>query len=103
MRNSGGADQCRVRSRYVLQSGASLTGAPRSLSKVKRDEMGHANILKSFLYGPCPTNWRRGRDSNPRYAFGVHTLSRRAPSTARTPLRASETKTKRENRRKKEK
>ena len=30
--------------------------------------------------------WRRGRDSNPRYAFGVHTLSRRAPSTARTPL-----------------
>ena len=31
-------------------------------------------------------NWRRGRDSNPRYAFGVHTLSRRAPSTARTPL-----------------
>src|SRR3569832_2011057 len=34
----------------------------------------------------CPINWRRGRDSNPRYAFGVHTLSRRAPSTARTPL-----------------
>src|SRR3569833_89663 len=33
-----------------------------------------------------PINWRRGRDSNPRYAFSVHTLSRRAPSTARTPL-----------------
>src|SRR3569833_198336 len=33
-----------------------------------------------------PINRRRGRDSNPRYAFGVHTLSRRAPSTARTPL-----------------
>ena len=30
--------------------------------------------------------WRRGRDSNPRYPFGVHTLSRRAPSTARSPL-----------------
>ena len=31
--------------------------------------------------------WRRGRDSNPRYAINVHTLSRRAPSTTRTPLR----------------
>src|SRR5690606_3191522 len=31
--------------------------------------------------------WRRGRDSNPRYAINVYTLSRRAPSTTRTPLR----------------
>ncbi len=30
--------------------------------------------------------WRRERDSNPRYPFEVHTLSRRAPSTARPPL-----------------
>ena len=29
---------------------------------------------------------QRGRDSNPRYTFGVYTLSRRAPSTTRTPL-----------------
>ena len=29
---------------------------------------------------------RRGRDSNPRYTFGVYTLSRRAPSATRTPL-----------------
>ena len=29
---------------------------------------------------------RRERDSNPRYAFDVYTLSRRAPSTTRTPL-----------------
>ena len=29
---------------------------------------------------------QRGRDSNPRYAFGVYTLSRRAPSTTRPPL-----------------
>ena len=34
-------------------------------------------------------NWRSGWDSNPRYAFDVYTLSRRAPSTARPPLRAS--------------
>jgi hypothetical protein len=32
-------------------------------------------------------NWRRGRDSNPRYTFGVYTLSRRALSTTQTPLR----------------
>ena len=31
--------------------------------------------------------WRRGRDSNPRYV-AVYTLSRRAPSTTRPPLRA---------------
>ena len=29
--------------------------------------------------------WRRGWDSNPRY-LAVHTLSKRAPSTTRTPL-----------------
>jgi hypothetical protein len=33
--------------------------------------------------------WRSGRDSNPRYAFGVYSLSRRAPSTTRPPLRIS--------------
>src|SRR5690554_2189136 len=30
--------------------------------------------------------WRRGRDSNPR-SLSTYTLSRRAPSTTRTPLR----------------
>jgi hypothetical protein len=39
-------------------------------------------LMRAFSF-----RWRRGRDSNPRYAFGVHTLSRRAPSTARSPLR----------------
>ena len=33
------------------------------------------------------TRWRSGRDSNPRYAFDVYSLSRRAPSTTRPPLR----------------
>ena len=32
-------------------------------------------------------NWRRGRDSNPRYAINVYTLSRRATSTTHPPLR----------------
>src|SRR5690349_5311628 len=31
--------------------------------------------------------WRSGRDSNPRYGFAVYSLSRRAPSTTRPPLR----------------
>ena len=30
--------------------------------------------------------WRRERDSNPRYAINVYTLSRRAPSATRPPL-----------------
>gem|GEM_PF-4686141 len=35
--------------------------------------------------------WRRDRDSNPGYAINVHTLSRRAPSAARTSLRLERT------------
>ena len=31
--------------------------------------------------------WRRGRDSNPRYPFEAHTLSKRARSAAPSPLR----------------
>ena len=38
--------------------------------------------VRGLIYG-----WRRERDSNPRYAVSVYTLSRRAPSTTRTPLR----------------
>src|SRR5215208_2944883 len=33
--------------------------------------------------------WRSGRDSNPRYGFAVYSLSRRAPSTTRPPLRTA--------------
>ena len=46
------------------------------------------NSDTSCAYGGERLNyWRRGRDSNPRYGCAVHTLSRRAPSTTRTPLR----------------
>ncbi len=37
-------------------------------------------------YRRAANTWRRGRDSNPRY-LSVYTLSKRAPSAARTPLR----------------
>ena len=43
--------------------------------------------LFSLVYQILRTSWRSGRDSNPRYAFGVYSLSRRAPSTTRPPLR----------------
>src|SRR5205823_14184054 len=33
-----------------------------------------------------PSVWRRGWDSNPRYPFGVHSISSAAPSAARSPL-----------------
>ena len=42
---------------------------------------------KGPVRGPFHLIWRRGRDSNPRYGSTVYTLSRRAPSTARPPLR----------------
>ena len=44
--------------------------------------------MKTGPAGPFSFVWRRGRDSNPRYV-AVYTLSRRAPSTARTPLRVA--------------
>ena len=50
-------------------------------------------IQQSGATRPRFVEWRRGRDSNPRYAFGVHTLSRRAPSTTRTPLQIVPVKT----------
>ena len=45
--------------------------------------------LKSIIlsvFNLLITNWRRGRDSNPRYPFEVYTLSRRALSTTQTSL-----------------
>ena len=47
-------------------------------------KLGYESCNSLFLFG----YWRRGRDSNPRYV-SVYTLSRRAPSASRTPLRYS--------------
>ena len=41
----------------------------------------------TFIVSVCQRfTMRSGRDSNPGYAFGVYTLSRRASSTTRAPL-----------------
>jgi hypothetical protein len=54
--------------------------------------MGIREILNyySYISTGYTAKWRRGRDSNPRYGVTVYTLSRRAPSTARTPLLITE-------------
>ena len=52
-------------------AGAARQGSPEAQS----------NELGDFV------EWRRGWDSNPRYAFDVYSLSRGAPSTTRPPLR----------------
>jgi hypothetical protein len=41
----------------------------------------------TFTNASGSAGWRSGRDSNPRYGFAVYSLSRRAPSTTRPPLR----------------
>ena len=42
---------------------------------------------KVHEFGKLEESWRRGRDSNPRYAINVYTISSRALSTTQTPLR----------------
>ncbi len=46
-----------------------------------------SSVMKKGSQGPLFHDWRRERDSNPRYGITVYTLSRRAPSTTRPPLR----------------
>ncbi len=56
------------------------------LVDTKRNIRSALLIPPPLVGGARGRGWRRGRDSNPRYAFDVHTLSRRAPQTAGTPL-----------------
>ena len=48
----------------------------------------YSNIYKkTHRKGGSFCKWRIGRDSNPRYPLEVHTISNRAPSTTRPPIR----------------
>ncbi len=49
---------------------------------ISQYQSGHSDDVVPRLI----SNWRRGRDSNPRNAINVYTLSRRAPSATRPPL-----------------
>ncbi len=62
---------------------ASLAG-PCGCSARHRHSVGACRAGKECV---SYENWRMGWDSNPRYAFDVYALSRRAPSTARPPIR----------------
>ncbi|ABQ69730.1 Resolvase, N-terminal domain [Rhizorhabdus wittichii RW1] len=53
----------------------------RTLVAVGSGKSADSGVPSSVL------KWRSGRDSNPRYGFAVYSLSRRAPSTTRPPLR----------------
>ncbi len=52
--------------------GGNSSGVRRPLQQAEDSDWGLASAKHK---------WRRERDSNPRYAFGVYTLSRGAPST----------------------
>src|SRR5438309_11740625 len=64
--------------RHIILLVVGPAGEPNVGSRGPLDDRGCG------LRGGC---WRSGRDSNPRYGFAVYSLSRRAPSTTRPPLR----------------
>jgi hypothetical protein len=62
-----------------------ITKNTKSLKITKMREIDFA--LASQERGNKEVFWRRERESNPRYTFvGIHTISSRAPSAARTSL-----------------
>ena len=70
----------------VSEKGAFILGDKfRLAAQISRYDPEHPEVGVPSLI----TNWRRGRDSNPRYAINVYTLSRRAPSATRPPLQYS--------------
>ena len=65
-----------------LRAAGSVTTIRRSSLFVLWYELGYNTNNSLFLL----VYWRRGRDSNPRWAFDPYSLSRGAPSAARPPL-----------------
>ena len=53
----------------------------RGIGALRASKIGFTDFVEPLL-----DSWRRERDSNPRYVINVHTLSRRAPSAARSSL-----------------
>ena len=65
-------------------------------SVVMREQKRERRLLPVKTPIKSLTTWRTEGDSNPRYALNVYTLSRRAPSTARPPVRCVISKEKRQ-------
>ena len=70
-----------VRMWRTSQSNGITEGFHTKMEMMSRRAYGFRNFEKSLIV------WRTEGDSNPRYACDVYTLSRRAPSTARPPVR----------------
>ena len=72
----------------ALVAGGVQSSFPYSNAKVPWSNEN--NFLRNFrelpVFRTIGEEWRRGRDSNPRDAFGAYSLSRGAPSTTRPPL-----------------
>ena len=62
---------------------ADIVGLTALYAIIKAEKNKEKNLNRGFDLG---SDWRREWDLNPRYAFGVHTISNRAPSTPRTSL-----------------
>jgi hypothetical protein len=79
---------------FLKKIGSNLQVAEKSLAEKFKNpwnllaEFNSARTTKTAAGGEISQNenWRRERDSNPRYPFGVCTLSRRVPSTTRPSL-----------------
>ncbi len=91
----GGAAQVKLAEREAALAHPVLHGicpswtsgfSPSSRVRIHLPAIPKPRTLKP--QGPRFRNWRRERDSNPRYAFGVYALSRGAPSTTRPSLRS---------------
>ena len=99
--------QCRQKGKEHPRPALFTLWAPPSLRGKWRRGRDYSSLRSSPLRGRpcgalsplrCPRNklnptdinstiwWRRGRDSNPRWAFDPYALSRGAPSTTRPPL-----------------
>ena len=75
-----------VATRAALPPSPQTLRSCRKRTRYRGTVMGARAILQRKR-NKISVKWRSGRDSNPRYAFGVYSLSRRAPSTTRPPLR----------------
>ena len=64
---------------------ADIGGLTTLYAIIKAEKNKEKNLNQGFDLG---SYWRRERDSNPRYAFNVHTISNRALSTSQTSLQS---------------
>lgn len=72
-----------------IVANTSHTSAPESVTTVASFRTWRGSqliVAKGPMFAIIGSYSRRERDSNPRYAMNVYTLSRRAPSAARTSL-----------------